>query len=351
MMDNNPMGGNYPNPNAYDPEATVGPGAYQNRAQNEAPYGAQPLPPQYAPAGYAGEQTVHMGAGAPPVQPGWQNAPQGYDPYAAPPAPDYGAYAQQPYAQNNGGYAPQMPDYNAYANVPQGYQNAPNNGGYAPQTPNYGAYAYPPQQKKSNSTMYVLIAIMSVCFVAIAALCVYFISDSDEDGKSKTKTPSSSYHSSEPAVTAESTDEPTVPVETESVPTETTTEPTEPPATEPPTTEPPTTEDPYLFLDELNRRYGNYFDFLPDENGYVIADSSSRLISKQELYGMTEHEVCIARNEIYARHGYIFQTEQYNEYFKNFDWYHPTTTTLPTLSEIESENAKVIAAYESERGW
>lgn len=130
------------------------------------------------------------------------------------------------------------------------------------------------------------------------------------------------------------------------------TQATETVATEPPTTEPPTEiYNPYEYMEDLNRKYDNYFDFLPDEDGYIFADSSYRRISTSELRGMTEHQVCLARNEIYARRGYIFQSEKYNEYFANFSWYHPTTRTLPTLSEIEDDNVKTIAAYESSMGW
>ncbi len=386
MENNNWMNGNYPNPNEYNSNATLGPNDFRNTPQSpgEMQYGAQPMNPQFVPPETAcvGEQTVSMGAyrrdesvPVPPVQPPWQNAAQGYNPYAAPApmAPDYGAFGNPPpqgypgeYAPNNAYYAPPVnvapapmaPDYGAFANPPQNYptEPVPNNGYYAPPAPNYEAYPYPPQQKKKSGSpmMYVLIIIMSLCFIAVAALCIYFITDSKGEKDSKTKEPSIT---SPTAPTGETSDPmQTLPIPneteanaTETLPTEAPT--TEAPTTEPPTTEPPTTEASHQFLDELNRKYGNYFDFQPDENGYVIADSSSRLISKQELYGMTEHEVCIARNELYARHGYIFQTEQYNEYFKNFSWYHPTTTTLPTLSEIESENAKIIAAYESEKGW
>ena len=101
----------------------------------------------------------------------------------------------------------------------------------------------------------------------------------------------------------------------------------------------------------MNSFQDNYFDFRPDENGYVISSSSSRYISSSDLNGMTEHQVCMARNEIYARHGYIFQTEMYNDYFSNFSWYTPISRTLPDLNDYESENVKTISAYESARGW
>ena len=116
----------------------------------------------------------------------------------------------------------------------------------------------------------------------------------------------------------------------------------------------PVIEASYDYLDALNRKYDNYFDFYPDENGYILADSNSRYISSYDLYGMTEHEVCLARNEIYARHGYIFKSEKYNDYFSNFSWYYPYTTVMPDLGVLntyEYENVQTIIAYEQSRGW
>jgi len=277
------------------------------------------------------------------------------NPQTAPLQYPQSAYNGNQSAQNGWNHAGAQ-QYNNYAGYGNNtYQNqTPNNNYYAPATnvPNYGAYAYPQQQKKRSSPLpYILIGVISLCLIAAVVLCIYFATDSDT-GK-RVNRPTEDYK------VQATTDEP-VSTEAESE-SETETEDalsTMAPAaiiTEAPQVQTEATEeepeDSYEYLDELNRRYDNYFDFRPDENGNIIPDSSDRLLTDWDLQGMTEHQVCMARNEIYARHGYIFQTEKYNEYFENFSWYRPTTTVLPNLSSIEVQNVNFIIAYESARGW
>ena len=90
------------------------------------------------------------------------------------------------------------------------------------------------------------------------------------------------------------------------------------------------------------------------ENGYILP-TDSRLIEESELYGMSQEEVALARNEIYARHGHIFTTEAYADYFEQQSWYTPNPnfdSMDPTqLTEIERKNIDVIVGYEEKMGW
>ena len=53
------------------------------------------------------------------------------------------------------------------------------------------------------------------------------------------------------------------------------------------------------------------------------------------------------RNEIYARHGYIFKTQKMIEYFNNQSWYNPRFNNVEAqLSVIEKKNIKFIQSYE-----
>ncbi len=269
------------------------------------------------------------------------------------PRPQEKAYQTQYFQPRNNLQTP--PAGNQEANIRQNnnYVGAYNNPGQtypnyqAPQ--NHGAYQRPRRNKTNSGTMlYVLITVISLC--VIVAVALYFVLNMDlgSDKGSKKPTPTVDYESE--IATQAPSDVETEP-ETEEAPT------TEAPTTEAPTTETPTEEETeeehtsHEFLDELNQKYNNYFDFEPNEDGYIIADSGERLLTEQDLHGMTEHQVCMARNEIYARHGYIFQTEKYNEYFENFSWYRPTTTVLPALSSLEVQNVNMIIAYENARGW
>ena len=60
-----------------------------------------------------------------------------------------------------------------------------------------------------------------------------------------------------------------------------------------------------------------------DANGYVIADSSTREYTLEELrsLGLSDAEMCIAWNEPYAREGYVFYNSDLQAYFESCSWY------------------------------
>ena len=53
------------------------------------------------------------------------------------------------------------------------------------------------------------------------------------------------------------------------------------------------------------------------------------------------------RNEIFARHGYIFQTNDMKAHFKSQDWYIPKYNDVNSmLTDIEIKNIELIKRYE-----
>lgn len=100
--------------------------------------------------------------------------------------------------------------------------------------------------------------------------------------------------------------------------------------------------------------YDSWDDLEQQEDAYILP-TDSRLIEESELYGMSQEEVALARNEIYARHGYVFTTESYADYFEQQIWYTPDPNfdaLDPTqLTEIERKNIDVIVGYEEKMGW
>ena len=89
-------------------------------------------------------------------------------------------------------------------------------------------------------------------------------------------------------------------------------------------------------------------------DGYLLSESDSRRYTEAEIreMGMSTWELCLARNEIYARHGRKFKNEKIQEYFDNKDWYEGIYTpeefdamTSP-LNDIERANAETIQSYE-----
>ena len=83
---------------------------------------------------------------------------------------------------------------------------------------------------------------------------------------------------------------------------------------------------------------------------YILPESSTRYLTRQDLYGLTKDQLRLARNEIYARHGRKFQTQEIQDYFNSKSWY--TGTIEPKdfreeyLNVYEKENVKLIQSLE-----
>lgn len=83
------------------------------------------------------------------------------------------------------------------------------------------------------------------------------------------------------------------------------------------------------------------------DNSYFLDFTDKRLVTDSDLTGMTKNQLRVARNEIYARHGYIFNSQELKDYFGDKVWYHPSESFNDSqLSEIEKDNVKRIKSYE-----
>ena len=90
-----------------------------------------------------------------------------------------------------------------------------------------------------------------------------------------------------------------------------------------------------------------------DSAYYILPESSDRLLDASELYGMDAATLRLARNEIYARHGRIFASEDLNAYFRTKSWYNGTIPAASfdesVISRIERVNLKLITDVEEGR--
>lgn len=67
---------------------------------------------------------------------------------------------------------------------------------------------------------------------------------------------------------------------------------------------------------------------------------------------LSSQKLAFARNEIFARHGYIFKIQKYAQYFNNKPWYAPNAHFSESdLSEIERYNVTLILYYEQKMGY
>lgn len=90
-------------------------------------------------------------------------------------------------------------------------------------------------------------------------------------------------------------------------------------------------------------------------NGYLWP-SDSEYISTSDLSGLNQDTVAAIRNEIYARHGYAFNSTRWQNYFSSKTWYHrDSTCTANTidsrLSDVERANIATLVSYEESKGW
>lgn len=87
------------------------------------------------------------------------------------------------------------------------------------------------------------------------------------------------------------------------------------------------------------------------KDGYVIADSSTRLLTEADLQGLSKKQLEIARNEIFARHGRAFKRADIQSFFESRSWYKKNenynyVNDYSNLSDIELTNSKFILAHE-----
>ena len=94
-------------------------------------------------------------------------------------------------------------------------------------------------------------------------------------------------------------------------------------------------------------------------NNIIINDKSQMFwpldkfaISTTDLDRLTKYEIDIIKNEAYARHGYIFVNEQWQDFFDEFDWYEKDSSfTEDRFSKLERQNLDTIILYQREKGW
>ena len=76
-------------------------------------------------------------------------------------------------------------------------------------------------------------------------------------------------------------------------------------------------------------------------------EGSTRLLTYGDVAGKPAWELKIMKNEIYARHGYIFKTPELRSYFESQSWYKPMYDDVTNLlNNIEIQNAAFIKGYE-----
>ena len=90
----------------------------------------------------------------------------------------------------------------------------------------------------------------------------------------------------------------------------------------------------------------------PQSADYIFPDSNTRLLTREEVASKTKEELRIARNELFARYGVIFGSDDLDTYFRSKSWYKPTMSVNEfydrvEMNMIEEKNINLIREYEA----
>jgi len=89
----------------------------------------------------------------------------------------------------------------------------------------------------------------------------------------------------------------------------------------------------------------NIFSF-PPSGKYTFA--SMRTLDSLELTKYTRQELRIMRNEIFARYGYAFKSDDLKQYFGSQRWYSPARENIDKfITDLEKKNIELILKQEN----
>ncbi len=86
---------------------------------------------------------------------------------------------------------------------------------------------------------------------------------------------------------------------------------------------------------------------------YIFPDSDKKYLSEDEVRSVEADMLALGRNEIFARHGYIFGDETYKQYFESMPWYEGTVpadqfNADEVFNDFEKKNVELIKKVEDE---
>ena len=88
---------------------------------------------------------------------------------------------------------------------------------------------------------------------------------------------------------------------------------------------------------------------IPDDE-YIFRYSNTRYLTQDEINALPLQMLCYARNEIYARRGYIFRSQELRDYFGSKSWYYGTIPaaqfSASVFNEWESANIELLQKAE-----
>lgn len=80
---------------------------------------------------------------------------------------------------------------------------------------------------------------------------------------------------------------------------------------------------------------------------FIFPDSHERYLSESEVSSLSNEDLRMAINEIYAREGYDFKNKDIKKHFEKYDWYEPVYKNQPDVpfNQYEKKNVDLLAEY------
>jgi len=90
------------------------------------------------------------------------------------------------------------------------------------------------------------------------------------------------------------------------------------------------------------------------DSDYILYESNRKYLTHADIMHLSYSELRLARNEIYARHGYIFTSADLKSYFNNKSWYKGRIKAVnfkeSSLNVYERRNVELIKRVENDYG-
>lgn len=104
-----------------------------------------------------------------------------------------------------------------------------------------------------------------------------------------------------------------------------------------------------VYLIQGNEKSSNRYEKADHLSYTTVTKYTLQDLSILDSYGLK-----ITRNEIFARHGRMFNNQELQEYFKRQQWYVPQIAAndfdTSCLNEVEKYNVNIISVYEEQLG-
>ena len=108
-------------------------------------------------------------------------------------------------------------------------------------------------------------------------------------------------------------------------------------------------------LSESVTETGESVDSAKNTGDYILPTSNSAYLKESDLEGLTKEQIRLATNEIYARHGYIFEDQELQAYFEGKGWYQGTVKgaefNASVFNEYEVANKDLLVTYAEKKGY